>query len=96
MLAALAHIALTRAYAKADASAVMPFDYMRLPFVAVIAFLAFGEVPDLWTWIGAGVIAASAIYIVQREASIARAAERERRRTLRRTRGVAAVAPRAR
>ena len=91
-LAALAHIALTRSYASADASAVMPFDYMRLPFVAVIAFLAFGELPDLWTWVGAGIIAASAIYIAHREASIARAAERERRRT----ECIAAVAPRAR
>lgn len=73
--AALAHIALTRAYAKADASAVVPFDYARLPFVAVIAWFAFGEASDLWTWVGAGVIAASAIYIARREAQVAR--ERE-------------------
>jgi len=71
-VAALAHIALTRAYAKADASAVVPFDYARLPFVAVIAYIAFGETSDLWTWIGAGVIAASAIYIARREALVAR------------------------
>ncbi len=90
MLAAIAHIALTRAYAKADASAVMPFDYTRLPFVAAIGFIAFGEVPDSWTWIGAGIIAASAIYIAQREGRIARDAER------RQTRGAAGQAPRAR
>src|SRR3546814_16171686 len=35
LCAALAHNAFTRAFARADASAVMPFDYMRLPFVAV-------------------------------------------------------------
>jgi drug/metabolite transporter (DMT)-like permease len=35
LLAALAHIALTRAYTKADASAVVPFDYARLPFVSL-------------------------------------------------------------
>jgi drug/metabolite transporter (DMT)-like permease len=92
MLAAVAHLALTRAYTKADASAIMPFDYTRLPFVAAIAFVAFGEVPDLWTWAGAGIIAASAIYIVHRESRIARAAERERRQVS----GAAAVAPRAR
>ncbi len=72
LLAALAHILLTRAYTKADASAVMPFDYARLPFVAALAFLVFGEQPDLWTWIGAAVIAASAIYIARREAQVAR------------------------
>jgi drug/metabolite transporter (DMT)-like permease len=71
-LAALAHILLTRAYVKADASAVMPFDYARLPFVAALAYVIFGEVQDLWTWVGAAVIAASAIYIVRREAQVAR------------------------
>ncbi len=69
---ALAHLLLTIAYTKADASAVIPFDYARLPFVAVIAFVLFGEVPDLWTWLGAAVIAASAIYIARREAQVAK------------------------
>lgn len=78
-LAALAHIALTRSYTKADASVVLPFDYARLPFVAAIGFIAFGEVPDLWTWVGAGIIAASAVYIAHREARIASAADREER-----------------
>ena len=68
---ALAHLLMTIAYGKADASAVIPFDYARLPFVAVIAFFLFGEVPDLWTWVGAAVIAASAIYIARREAKVA-------------------------
>jgi drug/metabolite transporter (DMT)-like permease len=72
LLAALAHIALTRAYTKADASAVMPFDYARLPFVAGLAFIVFGQVPDLWTWIGAAITAGSAIYIARREALVAR------------------------
>ena len=71
-LAALAHLWLTRAYTKADASAIMPYDYMRLPFIAVIAYFAFGEQPDLWTWIGGAVIAGAAIYIARREAQVAR------------------------
>jgi len=71
-LAALAHILLTRAYVKADASAVMPFDYARLPIVAALAYVIFGEVQDLWTWVGAAVIAGSAIYIARREAQVAR------------------------
>ena len=41
----LAHLLMTIAYGKADASAVISFDYTRLPFVAVIAFFLFGEVP---------------------------------------------------
>ncbi|MDJ0611627.1 MAG: DMT family transporter [Kiloniellales bacterium] len=72
LLATLAHLALTRSYQKADASAVVPFDYARLPFVAIFAYFLFGEQPDLWTWVGAGVITASAIYIARREAQVAR------------------------
>jgi drug/metabolite transporter (DMT)-like permease len=48
----------------------MPFDYLRLPVVAGIAYLAFGGVPDLWVWLGGAVIAASGLYIVQREARL--------------------------
>jgi drug/metabolite transporter (DMT)-like permease len=72
VLAAVAHILLTRSFARADASAVTPFDYARLPFVALIAYLIYGEAPDLWTWVGAGVIAGSAIYIARREAQVAK------------------------
>ena len=49
---------------------VAPFDYLRLPIVALIAFVAFGEVPGVWVWIGGGVIAASSIYLAQHEARI--------------------------
>lgn len=69
--AALAHIAFTRAFKLADASAIMPFDYMRLPFVAAVGYLLFAEVPDGWTWAGAAVIAGAAIYIAQRESRVA-------------------------
>ncbi|MEM7224798.1 MAG: DMT family transporter [Pseudomonadota bacterium] len=71
-LAAFAHICLTRAFAKADASAVLPFDYARLPFVALLAFFFFGQGVDIWTWVGAAVIAGSAIYIAHRETKMAR------------------------
>lgn len=76
-LATGSHLLLTRAYAKADASAVIPFHYMQLPFVALIAFAAFGEVPTLWTLAGAAVIAGAAIYITHREAKVAKARRQE-------------------
>ena len=72
LFAALAHVSLARAYVKADASAVMPFHYAQLPLVALLGYLLFAEVPDLWTWVGAAIIAGSAIYIARREAQIAR------------------------
>jgi drug/metabolite transporter (DMT)-like permease len=63
----IGHFCMSRALGTADATVVAPFDYLRLPIVALIAFLAFGEVPGVWVWLGGGVIAASSIYIAQRE-----------------------------
>jgi drug/metabolite transporter (DMT)-like permease len=62
------HLCMSRALATADATVVAPLDYLRLPIVALIAFIAFGEVPGVWVWLGGAVIAASSIYIAQREA----------------------------
>lgn len=58
---------MTRAYAAADATAVMPFEFSRLIFAAVIGFVVFGDVPDMWTWAGGMVIFAAALYMVHRE-----------------------------
>ncbi len=63
------HLCFTRAMASADASAVLPYEYVRLIFVAIIAFFLFGEVPDLWTWLGSVVIFGSGVYIANREAA---------------------------
>ncbi|MGI9449704.1 MAG: EamA family transporter, partial [Geminicoccaceae bacterium] len=62
------HFCLTRALTVADATSVVPFDYLRLPFVAVIAYLVFSEVADLWIWLGGGLIAGSAIYAARGDA----------------------------
>jgi S-adenosylmethionine uptake transporter len=72
----LGNIAAVRAFAVAEASALFPYDFVRLPFVALIGFLAFSEIPDRWTWIGAGVIALSSLYIAHREARLERKARR--------------------
>lgn len=77
------HWFVTSAYAKADLSFVMPFDFARLPFTALFAFLLFAEIPTIWTWIGGAVIFASSFYIALREAHLAR----ERRRAAAADRG---------
>ena len=63
-IGALAQICITRGMRKADASLMMPIDFVRLPLVALIAYLAFGEVPDSWTWIGAAVVFASLLTLL--------------------------------
>jgi drug/metabolite transporter (DMT)-like permease len=71
-LGTIAHISVARALAAADASACAPFEFARLPVAALIGFLWFGEVTDLWTWIGAAIIAGSSIYVAHREAQLSR------------------------
>ena len=70
-LATGAQQCMVRGFRAAEASAVIPFDYARLPFTALVGWLAFGQVADIWTWVGAGIIAAAGIYIARREAKIA-------------------------
>ena len=69
--AVLGHVALVRGYAATEASLAMTFEFSRLPFTVAVAYLAFGELIDRWTWIGALVIFASAAYITRREAKLA-------------------------
>ena len=76
-LGTIAHISVARALAAADASACAPFEFARLPFAALIGFLWFGEITDLWTWVGAAIIAGSAVYVAHREALLARRARRD-------------------
>jgi drug/metabolite transporter (DMT)-like permease len=63
----------TRAFFLIDASAVVPFEFLRLPFAALVAYLWFAEVPSVWTWLGGALIFGTSIYIAQREARLASA-----------------------
>ncbi len=72
LVATLGHLALTRAFRLADATAVMPFDFFRLIFVALLGYVFFAERPSPWIWLGAGVIFVSAVYVAHREARLAR------------------------
>ena len=70
------HIFLTRAFANADASALAPLDFLRLPVAATIAWWLFGDVSDMWTWLGAAIVFAAGYAITRREHMLARARRR--------------------
>ena len=59
---------LGRAYLRGEAVVVVALHYTRLPIAAIIGFLMFGDVPEIWIWIGGSVIFASTAYITRREA----------------------------
>lgn len=63
----LGHVFFTRSVQITDASLVMPFDFVRLPVVAGLGYLVFGQSIDALTWIGAIVIFGSGAYIAHRE-----------------------------
>jgi len=73
LFAVLGHMTLVRGYAVADASLTMTFKFSRLPFSVLVGYLAFGELIDGWTWVGAIIIFAAAAYVTHRESALARA-----------------------
>ncbi|MDB4074473.1 DMT family transporter [Ascidiaceihabitans sp.] len=52
----LAHFCITNALAIAPATVVVPIDFVRLPVIAIIGMLVYGEALDLWVLLGAGII----------------------------------------
>jgi drug/metabolite transporter (DMT)-like permease len=55
----LAHLCLTNALKVAPATVVVPFDFIRLPVIAVIGMALYGEALDLFVFLGAAVIFAA-------------------------------------
>jgi drug/metabolite transporter (DMT)-like permease len=67
-----------QAFKSGEMSAVAPFEYMRLPFAVFVGWLIWGEMPVIWTYVGASIVIGSALYIAHREHQLAR----QRRRAL--------------
>ena len=55
----LGHFCITKALEIAPATVVVPIDFVRLPVIAIIGMLAYGEILDLWVLLGSGIIFAS-------------------------------------
>ncbi|MBL4801400.1 MAG: DMT family transporter, partial [Emcibacter sp.] len=56
------------AYRYGEATAISPFEYIRIIFIALAGFIIFGEVPDQWTIAGSIIICASTLFIALRAA----------------------------
>ena len=52
---------ITAAYTYAPAKEISVFDYSQVIFAAILGFLFFGELPDMWSWIGYVIIIGTAI-----------------------------------
>jgi len=71
-IAAIGQLGITKAMQAADASVSMPFSFTHMIFASIIGYLFFAEIADVWTWVGAGIIFGATLYIVRREAKLAR------------------------
>ncbi len=78
LIGSLAHLTLIRALSIAEASVLQPYAYTLLLWAALIGYLAYGDIPDRWTFAGAGLILASGLYAWHRERVRAREALRDR------------------
>jgi len=72
LLFGIAHYLMIEGYRFAEASLVAPFRYTNLLWAPLIGYLLFGEIPGVAFLAGAPLIAASGLYIVWRERSLAR------------------------
>lgn len=71
ILGGLSHLLLTESYRYAPASVMAPFDYLALLFAFLIGWAAFGEIPTVWAYGGAGIVVLSGLFVIWRERQLA-------------------------
>ena len=67
VIALFAHYLFTAAFARADVSALAPFEYTALLWATTIGYLVWRDIPTTQVWIGAGIIITCGLYVVHRE-----------------------------
>ena len=63
VLGAIGHYFVALALGYAPANIVTPFSYMHMLGSVLVGYIVFGDFPDLFTWIGAGVVISSGLYV---------------------------------
>ncbi|MGY8960075.1 MAG: DMT family transporter [Alphaproteobacteria bacterium] len=72
----LTQMCFSQALRETETNVVMPIDFFKLIWAAAIGVIIFGEIPDLYTWIGGAMIFSSATYIAFRESKLKNASLR--------------------
>lgn len=66
----IGQLAMTEALRVGETHVVMPADFARLIWISIIAYLAFAEVPGVYTWVGGAMIFAATAFIAWRERAL--------------------------
>ncbi|MDQ2080189.1 DMT family transporter [Xanthobacteraceae bacterium Astr-EGSB] len=61
------HYCLSNAFRAGDAIVVVPFDFLRIPLIAVVGWWLYGEKLDLFVFLGAGLIIAGVLWNLHSE-----------------------------
>jgi drug/metabolite transporter (DMT)-like permease len=69
-LGGFGHWLLILAHRLAPAPILAPFNYIQLLPMILLGYLVFGDFPDSWTLIGAGVVLSSGLYLLYRERKV--------------------------
>ncbi len=77
VIGGLSHIFLTESYRYAPASVVAPFDYVTLLWAFLFGYVLFGEIPTLYVYVGAAIVAASGLFVIWRERRLVRQRRRK-------------------
>jgi drug/metabolite transporter (DMT)-like permease len=64
---AVGHWLLILAHARAPAAILAPFIYTQIVWMLGLGYILFGDWPDTWTLVGAGIVIASGLYLLYRE-----------------------------
>ncbi len=66
------HLTSYQAYKLVDVSLVQPYFFLVLVFASIFGYFVFDEIPDIYTWIGTGVIFAGVLIISIKEIQISK------------------------
>lgn len=72
VVAGVAETCVIMALQLAMAVVVAPMQYTLMVWGTMYGFLVFGQLPDVWTWVGASIIIATGLYTLHREHMAAR------------------------
>jgi drug/metabolite transporter (DMT)-like permease len=68
LVGTIGHFMLIQAHRLAPASVLAPFMYTQIVWMILVGYVFFGDVPDLWTLVGAAIVVASGLFVFAGEA----------------------------
>lgn len=72
IVACISHQMLSAAFARAEAGALAPLQYLEIISATLIGWAIWRDFPDTLTWVGTAVIVSAGVYVFQRERQLAR------------------------